>query len=156
MAKARAPLAYLADPAAFRFAEPELPIAIPQQREADFRAWYEANRGDLAPNPDDPEHHYDWRKAYAAGVTPEIDPGDNLPHWPSTFKSEDHPNRFVSGVDTHTGLPVDPGAMRGVSPLTLPAVDPFSAMSSIPPEQVAAERAAKLDAAYYGRLMRRR
>jgi len=25
---------------------------------------------------------------------------DGLYHWPSQFKSDDHPNRFVNGVDT--------------------------------------------------------
>ncbi|MET0723454.1 MAG: hypothetical protein ABWY64_21885 [Tardiphaga sp.] len=129
MPKPRAPLADLADPGAFRFAEPEGPIAIPQRREADFRRWYEANRGDLAPDPDDPEHHYDWRGAYAAGVRqPVIDPGDSLPHWPSPFKFPDHPNRVINGVDTHTGLPVDPMLAAQVSPFTHPAVDPFSSM----------------------------
>jgi hypothetical protein len=105
------------------------PSRIPEQREADFRNWYEANRGDLASDPDDPEHHYDWRAAYAAGVrSPTIDPGDGLPHWPSPFKSADHPNRVIDGVDTHTGLPVDPRAAAQVSPFTMPAVDPFSNM----------------------------
>lgn len=128
MPRARAPLAYLADPGVFRFAEQEAQFGIPTQAEANFRAWYEANRGDLAPNPDDPEHFYDWRGAYAAGATPVIDPGDAQRHWPSEFKAPDHPNRIINGVDTHTGLPVDPMAAAQVSPFTQPAIDPFSNM----------------------------
>lgn len=72
-----------------------------------FVPWYRAHaeKWGLDPNPDAPEHRYDYRSAYAAGAEPGPDG-----HWPSEFKRKDHPNRFVEidGVltDTITGKPV--------------------------------------------------
>lgn len=62
-----------------------------------FRSWYAswANRTGLDPNPDAPEHHYDYRQAYRAGAAPDADL-----HWPSRFKHDDHPTRFINGIDT--------------------------------------------------------
>ncbi len=87
-----------------------------QQEESDFQDWYRAWSmvTGLNPNPDDPRHHYDMRRAYQAGATPRLDPTDQRMHWPSQFKALDHPNRFVNGIDTITGQPVqavpdDPG-----------------------------------------------
>lgn len=70
--------------------------------EANFQQWYRtwADRAGLDPDPDNPLHMYDYRAAYRAGDRPEVDPGDGLYHWPSTWKSDSHPNRFVQGVDT--------------------------------------------------------
>lgn len=67
-----------------------------------FQRWYAdwAQKAGLDPNPDNPLHKYDYRAAFRAGAVPRIDPGDGLYHWPSKFKSDDHPNRFVGGVDT--------------------------------------------------------
>ena len=66
------------------------------------------NRFGEEPNLNDP--NYDYRQAWAAGARPDVrDPGDGLLHWSSQFKGENHPNRFVNGVDTLTGQPaVDP------------------------------------------------
>jgi hypothetical protein len=65
--------------------------------------WYQefaAKHG--APNLEDP--NYDYRRAWAAGARPTVrDPGDGELHWPSTFKGENHPNRYVGGVDTISG-----------------------------------------------------
>lgn len=68
-----------------------------------FRAWYaaQAKRWGLDPNPDDPEHRYDYRAAFAAGLGPDPKTG----HWPSEFKADDHPNRYVGLIDTKTGRP---------------------------------------------------
>jgi len=68
--------------------------------EADFQKWYAniSQKKGLNPNPDDPKHHYDYRAAYHAGMSP-----DESGHWPSEFKTADHPNRFVNGIDTITG-----------------------------------------------------
>ena len=57
-----------------------------------FQDWYfeVARKFNLDPNPDDPRHHYDYRAAYSAGAYP-----DETGHWPSVYKSEDHPNRYV-------------------------------------------------------------
>lgn len=81
--------------------------AIRRDDESAFRAWYvqqvEATAVPgfrLDANPDAPEHHYDWRAAYYAGATPVLDSTDGRYHWPSCFKADSHPNRFVDGVDT--------------------------------------------------------
>src|SRR4051812_32641664 len=70
--------------------------------EDDFQNWYSnvAAINGLDPNPDAPEHYYDYRAAYSAGATP-----DSNGHWPSEFKAPNHPNRYVDGVDTITGQP---------------------------------------------------
>jgi hypothetical protein len=40
------------------------------------------------------------------GIEPELYWEDAIPHWDSRFKRENHPNRYVNGVDTKTGLPI--------------------------------------------------
>jgi hypothetical protein len=71
-----------------------------------FQRWYAgwARRTGLDPNPDAPEHKYDYRGAYAAGAMPSIDKEDGYYHWPSEFKHDDHPNRFINGMDTKHGV----------------------------------------------------
>jgi hypothetical protein len=72
--------------------------------EASFQKWYRdwANRAGIDPDPDNPLHKYDYRAAFRARAEPKVDPGDGLYHWPSEFKADDHPNRYVDGVDTKT------------------------------------------------------
>ena len=41
-----------------------------------------------------------------------MSPQDGLPHWPSEFKLEGHPNLIVDGVDTRTGLLNQPDPWR--------------------------------------------
>lgn len=86
----------------------EVAPATGPRDEAAFRAWYRgwAQKAGLDPNPDNPEHRYDYRAAFRAGAEPAIDPSDGRYHWPSRFKADDHPNRFVDGVDTKTGQSV--------------------------------------------------
>lgn len=65
-----------------------------------FQAWYKnyAEKLDLNLNPDDPKHFYDYRAAYLANAEP-----DEKGKWPSEFKKEGHPQRFVlieEGKDT--------------------------------------------------------
>lgn len=78
--------------------------ALRTKDEAGFQDWYKerASRLNLNPNPDDPEHHYDYRAAFQAGAEPGADG-----HWPSQFKASDHPNRFIKQgnqiLDTITG-----------------------------------------------------
>jgi hypothetical protein len=71
-----------------------------------FQRWYahRANRAGIGLDPDDPRHQYDYRGAYEAGAEPEIQ-SDQLYHWPSEFKRDLHPNRFIDGIDTRTGQP---------------------------------------------------
>lgn len=68
--------------------------------ENEFRKWYSAlaQKWDLNPNPDDPEHFYDYRGAFESGARP-----DSTGHWPSKFKTEGHPNMTVDGMNTKTG-----------------------------------------------------
>jgi hypothetical protein len=47
-------------------------------------------------DPDDPGHHYKYREAWRAGKLSVDDQG----HFASQFKEPDHPNRFISGIDT--------------------------------------------------------
>jgi hypothetical protein len=67
----------------------------------DFGTWYAdiARKTGINPDPDHPEHHYDYRAAYREGAEPQLGE-DGQYHWPSKFKADDHPNRFVGGVDT--------------------------------------------------------
>src|SRR3972149_10892014 len=76
---------------------------VQQFNESNFQEWYKgwSSKLGLNPNPDDPRHQYDYRAAYKAGATP-----NESNHWPSEFKKEGHPNRFVDGVDTITGKPI--------------------------------------------------
>jgi hypothetical protein len=73
-------------------------------RDTDWHREFTAKFGE--PNLNDP--NYDYRAAWKAGARPTVrDPGDGLLHWPSQFKGENHPNRYVDGVDTKTGKPVN-------------------------------------------------
>jgi hypothetical protein len=73
-----------------------------------FTRWYAdvAARFDLDPNPDDPQHFYNYRHAFKVGAWP-----DAAGHWPSEFKAAEHPNRFVAGVDTAAGSAIDYDAL---------------------------------------------
>jgi hypothetical protein len=73
--------------------------------EQKFLTWYQgwAQKTGIDPDPDHPAHKYDYRAAYRAGVEP-TKGKDGKFHWPSRFKADDHPNRYVEGVDTKTGL----------------------------------------------------
>lgn len=74
--------------------------------EARFRADYEgiAGKQGLDPDPDNPEHHYFYRRAWQAGkMTP-----DESGHFSSEFKEEHHPNRYIGGEDTITGRQINP------------------------------------------------
>lgn len=72
------------------------------REEAGFSEWYagHAQQQGLDPDPDAPEHFYDYRAAFKAGAGP-----DESGHWPSQFKRPGHPNRYVDGIDTITGEP---------------------------------------------------
>lgn len=67
--------------------------------EVTFRKWYQdwAKRTGLSPDPDDPAHGYDYRAAFQEGREPELDVEGNEWHWPSQFKAEDNPRRFLAG-----------------------------------------------------------
>lgn len=70
------------------------------KKEEEFQNWYaeHAKKLDLNPDPDDPRHFYDYRKAFLSGIEP-----DEKGHWPSEFKLEGHPRMFLNGINTKTG-----------------------------------------------------
>lgn len=72
--------------------------------EEEFQKWYAgyASKLGLDADPDNPLHYYDYRKAHQAGATP-----NEAGHWPSQFKLPGHPNRYVDGMDTMTGKPIE-------------------------------------------------
>ena len=89
----------------------------PREEQA-FRRWYggHAATWGLDPNPDAPQHHYDYRAAYQNHDTP-----DEKGHWPSTWKKPGHPNLIVSGRDTRDGSPAMHPSHRATTPKTPPA-----------------------------------
>lgn len=107
----------LADPAIssapHKLDRARFPTGWTAKNEEDFQDWYQkwSKITGIDSNPDDPRHKYDYRAAFLANAIPEISPEDDKYHWDSRFKEDDHPNRFVGGIDTKTGKPV------GVTPL---------------------------------------
>lgn len=95
------------------------------EEEVDFQRWYAINakKFGLNPDPDAPEHYYDYRAAYKAGEGPGPDG-----HWPSKYKREGHPRMMVDGINTKTGLrsvPMGPNyeqqsAIREGTPMDIP------------------------------------
>ena len=64
----------------------------------DFNQWYSdiAKKHDYNPNPKDWEHFYDYEAAFNAGV---MGPDEETGHWPSEYKHDFHPNRFIDQGD---------------------------------------------------------
>lgn len=116
------------------------PVRDPTE-EARFRTWYaaRAKRLNLDPNPDDPRHHYDYRAAFRAGAEPDPETG----HWPSEFKADDHPNRYVGILDTKTGRPREiPGGLPAYDePAPSPQAGGLRGLLLASPEELAARRA---------------
>ena len=73
----------------------ELPPAWNQSEEFLFRVWFEnqAKKNGLDPNPDVGDYNY--RAAYRANAASGADS-----HWPSEYKTTNHPNRFINGYDS--------------------------------------------------------
>ena len=97
-------------------------VALSPEEEARFQQWYKAkaNQYGLILNPD--SQPYDYRAAFLAGADAEVSPIDGLPHWPSEFKLEGHPNRIVDGVDTRYAKP--PGQEEKIMHQGRPHFDP--------------------------------
>lgn len=81
------------------FAPPTQPEIDPETgkfshplKESLFQAWYKhhAKTTGMSTNPDDIRHHYDFRKAFKADVSP-----NEHGHWDSRFKKASHPDRFL-------------------------------------------------------------
>jgi hypothetical protein len=63
--------------------------------------WYKEYVQKYGEEPDLNTPDYNYRDAWDAGARPDVrDPGDNLLHWSSKYKGDNHPNRFINGVDT--------------------------------------------------------
>ena len=75
-------------------------VMISHRDTRDFPRWYaaRAKRLGLDPNPDAPEHFYDYHAAFQAREEP-----DSQGHWTSRFKKEGHPRMVIDGVNTKTG-----------------------------------------------------
>lgn len=115
-------------------------------REAEFQGWYRgrAEQLGLNPNPDDPLHQYDYRRAFEVDADTEMG-ADGLQHWPSEFKLRDHPNLIVDGNVTATGEPArgslvhriagrvaESPALRGLTEAGLGAGITLGAMKGLP------------------------
>ena len=89
---------------------PQGKTQLSPQDEGRFQSWYAewSEKADLAPNPDDPQHYYDYRGAWKSGETPKMDPEDGRYHFSSQFKLKGHPRMVLDGVNTKTGQPVRP------------------------------------------------
>ena len=70
--------------------------------------WFTEFKQQYGEEPDLNSSDYDYRRAWAAGARPDVrDPGDKQFHWPSEFKGAGHANRYVGGIDTITGKPIN-------------------------------------------------
>ena len=67
-----------------------------EKKKKGFKEWWKdvLKTHDYGENPEDPLHYYDYKGAYEAG---EAIPSKKGEHWPSIFKHDLHPNRFISG-----------------------------------------------------------
>jgi hypothetical protein len=81
------------------------------ENEAEFKKWYAGmsklasflSGSQLNPDPDDPEHFYDYRQAFLKRDEWELSKDG---HWPSEFKLKGHPRLIIDGIDTRTGKKV--------------------------------------------------
>jgi hypothetical protein len=71
---------------------------------------------------------YDYDKAYRSGARPVLDDEDGLYHWSSNFKHDEHPNRFVDGIDTRSGRQQAVSLENHLSPMgmTQPESEPLT------------------------------
>jgi hypothetical protein len=88
---------------------PKKRTSLSPKDESEFQDFYGkwSKKAGIDPDPDNPQHKYDYRGAFASGAVPKISDADGLFHWPSEFKDDDHPNRFVDGEDTKTGRRIE-------------------------------------------------
>jgi hypothetical protein len=64
--------------------------------------WFKEFVKEHGEEPDLDTKDYNYREAWRSGARPDVrDPTDkNRLHWPSKFKGENHPRRFINGRDT--------------------------------------------------------
>lgn len=80
--------------------------------------WYKEFKGHFGEDPNLETPDYDYRRAWQEGARPTVrDPGDGTLHWPSKFKGDNHPNRFIDGIDTREDNQMQiPGMPQGGMP----------------------------------------
>lgn len=83
-----------------------------------FRELYRNKYGE-EPSRDPKVAKYDYDAAYKSGVRPVLNNEDGLYHWDSKFKSDDHPNRYVDGIDTKTGVPLKSVSLEKEQPSSI-------------------------------------
>lgn len=94
-------------------------MKLSKREEEAFRTDYSmvAARKGLDPNPDNPEHGYDYRGAWKdtpstskgpVANKPNFGPDEKSGHWPSKHKTKSNPRRVINGTDTKTGRGVGP------------------------------------------------
>ena len=69
----------------------------PTTEDTKFLDWYskQADKTGINPDPDDPEHYYDYKAAFKAGASPAYDSASGGWKWPSKFKDDLHPDRYI-------------------------------------------------------------
>lgn len=80
----------------------------PKQKErflSEYQTWAKKYERNL--DPYDPEHFYDYEGAWLKNGIPEGS------HWPSEFKKDEHPDRFLYGLDTRDDIQGALAAMLG-------------------------------------------
>jgi len=67
-------------------------------KEGIFQAWYKyhAKNTGISPNPDELQHHYDYRAAFEKNQGP-----DATGHWPAEYRKATHPKRFIRTQTEH-------------------------------------------------------
>jgi len=67
---------------------------LPVDKESEFQKWYKQKSGELGinPNPDDPNHQYDYRGAFLSGDDPSWQPEHQQFRWTDRYKRSGHPN----------------------------------------------------------------
>ena len=157
----------MADAVDYPQSEPKWPLA--ENRE--FMNWYApvAKKLGIDPDPDAPEHHYDYLSFYndmKAGKPGVISPDQPGGHFPSDYKTAGHPRTFLPDpagkvFDTRTAkyltgqrvpqrtldLPVDDNP--GFDPEKAKAITMALKLSGVVPDQLKAEQARR-DAAMAG------
>lgn len=64
--------------------------------------WFKEYVTEYGEEPDLDTKDYDYRKAWREGARPDVrdETDNNRLHWPSKYKGDNHPRRFIDGVDT--------------------------------------------------------
>ena len=69
----------------------------PEEDDPEFLDWYSerASKSGVSSDPYDPEQYYDYKAAYEAGAEPTYNEDSKKWKWPSEFKHDLHPDRYI-------------------------------------------------------------